>query len=496
MAISATAVWEVRSTGDDAAGGMFDPGTAAVSSDLAATGATGASPVVSSASYTFVAGDVGAYLYVKSGTNWTPGWYKIASVSAGAATLTGSVGTLATLSAGSWLVDYSQQDSAALSVADAVTNATTTVTSTTGGFRITFKGNGINVAGTIRQITAVGSSTSITVDALITTGTGQTAKVGGALASAGKAAGFVNNNVVWMKAGTYAVGNGTANTAGNRVDFAGNFQRWLGYGTVRGDGGRPTLQASAAGIGLLIGCTAARVNCVVQDIVVDGNGQSPTTGITASGGTRVFRCKAVNCSTGFSGNCHRCYAESCATGFSTALSVFCEAKSCSTAGFTTGNGSTLFCIAWLCGVGFNFNSGNTGGAQYCTAYGNTSHGFFFGSTQVQPAYGNIAYGNAGKGFSGTTETAEQFFANGAGANTGGTDNSPITLVADPFVNRAGGNFALNTTAGGGALLRGAGVPGAFPGGTTTGYPDVGAVQSQASAGGGLIGGGGLNGGFQ
>jgi predicted transcriptional regulator len=34
----------------------------------------------STASYNFVAGDVGAWVYIASGTNWTPGWYKIARI--------------------------------------------------------------------------------------------------------------------------------------------------------------------------------------------------------------------------------------------------------------------------------------------------------------------------------------------------------------------------------------------------------------------------------
>src|SRR6185436_18701473 len=46
-----------------------------------------------SASYNFVAGDVGAWVFIASGTNWTPGWYKIASVAANAATLNAAVGT-------------------------------------------------------------------------------------------------------------------------------------------------------------------------------------------------------------------------------------------------------------------------------------------------------------------------------------------------------------------------------------------------------------------
>lgn len=46
------------------------------------------------------------------------------------------------------------------------------------------------------------------------------------------------------------------------------------------------------------------------------------------------------------------------------------------------------------------------------------------------------------------------------------------------------NFALNSTAGGGLLLKQAGFPGVFPGGLSTGYLDVGAVQTSGAPGSG------------
>jgi len=46
------------------------------------------------------------------------------------------------------------------------------------------------------------------------------------------------------------------------------------------------------------------------------------------------------------------------------------------------------------------------------------------------------------------------------------------------------NFALNNTAGGGAVLKLAGFPGVFPGGASTGYLDVGPVQTSGSPGAG------------
>jgi hypothetical protein len=59
----------------------------------------------------------------------------------------------------------------------------------------------------------------------------------------------------------------------------------------------------------------------------------------------------------------------------------------------------------------------------------------------------------------------------------GPGANDVALTAKPFTNSAGGDFSLNSTAGGGAACKGVGWPGIFPGGTTTGNIDVGAVQS-------------------
>lgn len=69
--------------------------------DLAATTATTV-PVVSSASHNFVAADVGLWLHITAGSNWTPGYYQIISVGSNDATLSAACGTSTTLSSGTW----------------------------------------------------------------------------------------------------------------------------------------------------------------------------------------------------------------------------------------------------------------------------------------------------------------------------------------------------------------------------------------------------------
>lgn len=79
---------------------------ATFSTDGAATLATTA-PVFTSATYTFLAGDVGATIYIKTGANWTVGRYLILSVSAGAAFLNAPCASVASPTVGTWGIDYS-----------------------------------------------------------------------------------------------------------------------------------------------------------------------------------------------------------------------------------------------------------------------------------------------------------------------------------------------------------------------------------------------------
>lgn len=115
MANPAATVYEVRTTGNDANGGGFVPGGAGIDfsqmdvamfayADLASANATAANPVVTSASHAFTTDDQNNILHISAGTNWTPGFYWIQSVSAGAATLDKACGTVAAVSAGTYAI--------------------------------------------------------------------------------------------------------------------------------------------------------------------------------------------------------------------------------------------------------------------------------------------------------------------------------------------------------------------------------------------------------
>jgi len=148
MAFSNGTVWEASAAGSDTlCSGGFVPTNSNFATDGAATNANTSSPVFTTASYNFVSGDVGAWVFIKSGTNSVPGWYKITSVAANAATLNAAIGagvlyggiltatnralnfipntvtgiaTTASPTSLTWGIDYSQQNSAKIAFTDMV----------------------------------------------------------------------------------------------------------------------------------------------------------------------------------------------------------------------------------------------------------------------------------------------------------------------------------------------------------------------------------------
>src|ERR1700722_1772900 len=94
MAVTVTnsTIFRVRPSGSSSCSGGFDPGVTFGITDLTATAANTASPVVTSATYTFQAGDVNAYLFLPGGSGYYGMWVQIVSVTGGAATLNASTG--------------------------------------------------------------------------------------------------------------------------------------------------------------------------------------------------------------------------------------------------------------------------------------------------------------------------------------------------------------------------------------------------------------------
>lgn len=247
--------------------------------DGAATSATGNSPVFTSASYSFVSGDVGASVFIAAGTNWVPGWYKISSVASGAATLDATVtqavlyplmqpstsagcATTASPSGATWSIDYSQQASAQVSFTDLVIGATNTQLASAGNpFGKQWVGNIIQVnSGTgfttgFYTLASV-SGTTATMDRAVGTAssTGGAGALGGALASLSNL--FTSSNSTTIAVAGNRVWQTGTQTITSELDFAGtgaasNRYAIAGYGSVRGDGTRATITTATNSIKLL-----------------------------------------------------------------------------------------------------------------------------------------------------------------------------------------------------------------------------------------------------
>lgn len=184
----------------------------------------------------------------------------------------------------------------------------------------------------------------------------------------------------------------------------------------------------------------------------------------------------------------------------------CVIENCSGAGILASgvtplnHVAVLNCIITGCNIGIENTTAGLDAltVRGCSIYGCTSHGISFGgySDQIGAVrtianclfVSNGGYGVSGGASSGNFLDYCGFYGNTSGeisstAEWQGLSNN-VTLTGDPFTDAANGDFSPNNTAGAGAACRAAGWPGAFPGGLTTGYRDIGAAQHQDSGGGG------------
>jgi hypothetical protein len=284
MALTAYTVLEIEAgSGSDTNGGGFDPSqTAGMATDGAATSATGAAPVFSSASYNFGSGDVGAWIFIASGTNWIPGWYKISSVAANAATLNATLGqavlygnsttnglstatgcaTTASPTGATWSIDYSQQASAQFAYTDLVIQTTTTqLKSTAHPFGVQQVGNLINVtSGTnftagwyvIKSIASGAAVCDRSVGtAAASSGHGN---MGGSWATLTNITGaspvWVAGNIAWFTTTTSIL---TITSTYTFEMQAGTNTRvsLRGYGTYRGDGTQAEIKTATNSVNLI-----------------------------------------------------------------------------------------------------------------------------------------------------------------------------------------------------------------------------------------------------
>ncbi len=465
MAIAAGVIWEVQTGGSDTAcSGGFNPANASMATDLTTDSNTGntASPVVSSASYNFAAGDVGHWVFIKSGTNWIPGWYKIASVASNKATLTATIGsavlykaisggptqlnfavttavgvaTVGTPTSGTWTVDYSQSTTTRFAFTDLATVTTTTFTSAAKPIGKNMVGNIVSItSGTgwnvvsweVSSVTGTtGTATGFSSGSTIAThpSTGGTGSLGGAYASPGEAASLkVASNMVFLQSGTYSIASATPNVATGIVSDNGGANGlpgvWEAYQTIRSDRAARAVLQVAGGITSVTVFALTVNHSVIVGIEVDGQSNSTVRGFSIGGSTAalntLMRCKALNCTNGgfvvTSGAVQHKFCQ--ATGCATASGGFvdgglvchylgCESWANTVSGFiiTASHSRCIMCLSYSnTGASSDgFAVSLSAGLIDCVTYGNGRAGFNITAGAVTNFVNCVAEGNTDKGW--------------------------------------------------------------------------------------------------
>lgn len=299
----------------------------------------------------------------------------------------------------------------------------------------------------------------------------------------------------------------------------GSLVRVEGYTSTYADGGSFTLDGGTSGASYVLLAIVGRIHC--KNAIFQNNG--------ATGSSRGMSLAGAN--PAIFENCIFQDFRGFGLGFAAfnmdSIVINCVARRCNqsntanTGGFQAHLGSVFHsCIATE-NTGSNSSGFVFTGASHpsslvnCQSYGNGAHGLNVVSTGHVFVTACDFYNNGGSGISATfgstyaVVTNSNFvknaawginannasslvlvrncgFGSGTAANASGTVNHPrpedcVDLVTypsnvEPWADAPNGNFAISE-----ATAKGAGF-GQFPLGSTTGYPDIGSAQSQATSG--------------
>lgn len=547
MALPNNLIIEVQPSGSsDNYGGGFNPSNGNMATDGAATSATGTAPVFSSASYNFASRDIGAWLFIKSGTNWTPGWYKITAVNANAATLDAAVGhavlfsgttavslspnttagcaTTASPTSATWTVDYSQNGGIAFT--DLVAATTTTFTSTGNPIGKNMVGNIVQiVSGTgwnpalweVSSVTGTtGTAGNFSTGSTIATAssTGGTGNLGGALASpggAGLVAATSTGVQIFIKSAggspDYTVASASNNVATGCLSLPGRNSSVaslvIGYATYRMDmGTRPKIQAGSSISTFKLITVSAFGQCVNLD--VNCNSYTASTGIDISSRAEATNNVVRNwTSAGILGtNSNGSIAiKNFLTGGSAVAIQLCTTyrnviSGCTNTGITMAGGQES-CIG---NVVVNCSGATSDGIAVGTdsvCVGNTIYNCGRDGIRLTNVHGrvtdNLSYGSVNSFNNlGSVNTISLYnCAAGAGSTANfagiaaGQKSNCVTLTADPFVN-SGATISTYEDAVTAFQLNNTAGGGAACRAEGINSSDIGALQHQAVAGGGGI----------
>lgn len=419
---------------------------------------------------------------------------------------------------------------------DLVLNSTTTMSSAGTAFNVSDINNYIQISagtgftvGFYKITTVVGGVATVDRAAGTNGSTGGTGRVGGPLATLTKLnSGWVGGNDAYVKDNGSTISMPVAMNLPNGTNT--NPTRLIGYGTTRGDTGRPTLLPTGGNNYIFNNSNNhARFKNLIMDANIAG---TATSGMNAAGANIVCEdCDVINFgnlstpgATGFNGGTHatfiRCLVRTPRTsfidsGFSStsggSLFLGCvsegpgSASSNSYCGFngTSTTPSTLIaCIArkhgGSSGRGFYWSSTTSGFRMFwCIADDNKNDGIFI-SANASANYGVvfncIMSRNQGYGmrYGGAAVLKDQqldfnaYYSNTLGNRfqiPAGIGN--VDLSATPFEDADNANFTTNNNNPGGAQLKNLGYPSMIARyALTATYFDIGLQHQDVGGGGG------------
>jgi hypothetical protein len=463
--------WDVRTGGDDAnsCGFYTTPGTgtnramqdaAHVDVDGVTIQATtgGASSTVTLAGYTVLAGDVNNTFKVTSGTNTTAGTYHISSVDTGANT---------------WTLDRAITSGASSDMVGKMGGSCVEWTAPIQGTAATFiAGNVVNVQSGTYTLAATYSLPTFGPVSIVFRGYQTAWGDYGARPEITSATNsvqlFTIGNNVQTIVFDFIEFTHTAGTRGNAIGTTGSF--WIPNVVIK--------RSIFDGLNVAILSTSDPLirNLQVSDTIIRN---SVSHGISLSDVANLSLIDSWVYDNGADGVQHN-------VGSGGLYFVLCLRSA------LTGNGAD--------GMDLQVANGSaTVSVDRCAFAGNTNDGMDLAGGTGQSAeitnsvfFGNgdygITYSGGGLGLANTRRKANAYGDNSAGnvdeAGSAVTlDATEFTITVDPFTDYVNGNFALNSTAGGGSALKGTGWPGTITLGTGE-NADVGPLQTSGGDGAG------------
>jgi hypothetical protein len=519
MAASLYSILEIQSLADPLNSGVFDTNTT-MATNLVCGNGLSIFPFVSSTGYTFQSADIGHWLYLRSGTNWLPGWYQITALIGSSAVVNANwgqsvainnqstywngIGSANSLSSGTWSIDYTQSATARTTFSDLIINSSTVIANAGNSFNPAMVGNSIRILGGNGFTTGIyvinsviGSTASLDRSPGIISSTGGSAYLGGAFPDFPTA--LIATTTINDKCIIYAKADATYNhTTDYYIRSTVCIPTIIGYGTYRYDQQKVNI---TIGSGTTVISYPTYIK--VANLSFDGIGNTNTYAtINSNNGSWFYNCEFQNM-TGNSRTRGRyiksiiknvgfmdasalddCIVTGC-TAFGNTMFISCNTRDC----LIYNNTATTHMFRMDNGSGTRMWANNT--------FYNNNAPFLIWKTADSAStdfiYNNLFVGNGGTVFQVAGGHTYAFdmntnaYYNNGNINSSGPNelNTWITVVekeiilsGDPFINAAGGDFRINDIAGAGKSVKNNGLLPQCPYFEIPNYMNIGVVQSK------------------